>query len=202
MDGYRTRARKLAAAATALKQASGAAAPFSLVFLTDGERTPYAELTIRALPAGAAVILRDYDAPNRAALARRLIAIARPRGVVVLIGADITLAREVGADGVHLPRWAPPPNGNSGLIITCAAHNARELERAAAIGAKAALLSPAFATESHPGASALAAKKFKALAAAAPVSVLALGGVDETNARKLKGPHVAGLAAIGAFKPS
>ena len=157
------------------------------------------ELIVRALPAGAAVIIRDYDAADRTGLVRRLIAIARPRGVLVLVGADIALARAADADGVHLPRWAPPPDDREGLILTSSAHDADELARAVVLGADAALLSPAFSTISHPDRAGLGAERFKRLAAAAKLPVLALGGIDETNAHRLAGPNVAGFAAIGAF---
>ncbi len=145
------------------------------------------------------MIFRDYDAPNRAGLARRLSAIARGRGVLFLVGADVGLARTVGASGVHLPRWAPPPGDCAGMIVSRACHDGDDLERAAAIGANVALLSPVFPTRSHQGAKALGVETFKALAADARLPVLALGGVDERNARRLAGPNVAGLAAIGAF---
>ena len=84
-------------------------------------------------------------------------------------------------------------------LLTIACHDERELARAAAIGADLAFLSPVFATQSHPDTEHLGAMRFKALAAAAPLPVLALGGVDERNARLVAGRNVAGLGAIGAF---
>lgn len=192
------RAAKLAAAAAALKRQSGVSAPFHLVFLTDAGRAPHPLLVARVLPAGAAVILRDYGLAGRAGLAAQLKSVCAARGVKLLIGADVDLARRVGADGVHLPRWyaRTPPDG---LIVSAAAHDADELARAKALGADLALLSPAFATGSHPDARGLGPATFRTLAGAAPLPVLALGGVDETSAASLAGPNVAGLAAIGAF---
>ncbi len=169
--------------------------------MTDAARAPRPELIVRALPLGAAVILRDYEAPGRAALAARLAAIARRRGVRFLVGADIALARAVDADGVHLPSWASWPDDTGGLMVSCACHNAEDLDRAARRGANVAFLSPVFPTESHRGAEALGPQKFKALAARAKLPVLALGGVDKRNARAIAAPNVAGLAAIGAFLP-
>lgn len=194
------RARKLAAAARALKSAGGARAPFHLAFLTDKGRGGDALAVARALAPGTAVILRDYADPDREALARALQEIARARRLVLMIGGDAGLARRIGAAGVHLRRdQLGQPPARHGLILSAACHDAVELERAGAIGADIALLSPAFPTASHRGAPALGPDAFKRLAAAAPLPVLALGGVDERNAMALAGRNVAGFAAIGAF---
>ena len=164
---------------------------------------------MRAAPAGTAVIFRDYDAPARARRARTLAALAQARGLIFLIGVgsagDVDLARAIGANGVHLPsrllQNGPPwtRRAVAGGVVTAACHGAHELRLAAELGADAAFLSPVFPTASHPGARSLGADSFRALAAASPLPVLALGGVDETNARALAGPGVAGFGAIGGF---
>ncbi len=153
------------------------------------------------MPKGSAVIYRDYDDPRRRAAARRFAAICRSRGVLLLIGDDASLAEEIGADGVHLPARAlgkPRSAGEPGLL-TASCHSLAELHLAAEAGADLAVLGPAFETESHPGLEYLGAARFRALAAAAPLPVLALGGVDEANASLLSAKNVVGLAAIGAF---
>ncbi len=194
------RAAKLAGAAHALKRQSGLTPPFSLAFMSDRHRAPHPELIARVLPAGSAIILRDYRLPKRRALARRLKAICAARGVKLLVGADLALAIDIQADGVHYPRWrapdAPAPNG---MIVTTSAHNAQELLRADLWGADLAFLSPAFPSASHANAQGLGPATFRTLAARSPLPVLALGGVTEVNAAALAGPNVAGLAAIGAF---
>lgn len=195
------RAAKLAAAARALKRASGIAdAPFTLAFLTDRRRLQRPEPILRALPAGAAVIYRDYDDPRRARVARRYAEICRRRRVLFIVAGDAGLARAIGADGLHLPaRLLGRRPEAGGLILSASCHNEAELARAASIGAAIALVSPVFATQSHPDTEHLGAMRFKALAAASPLPVLALGGVDERNARLVAGRNVAGLGAIGAF---
>ncbi len=195
----RTRAAKLAAAAQSLKQASGRdGAAFCLAFMTDRVRTPHPEIIARAMPAGSAVILRDYDNADRTGLARRLRSITEKNGVLLLIGADLALAQKIGADGVHYPSWAAV-RANTVMITSAACHDANELARAHQAGADIALLSPVFCTDSHPGAATLGATQFKALAGASPLPVVALGGADETNAFSLRGKNVVGLAAISAF---
>ncbi len=202
-EGLRDRAAKLAAAAAALKRSgSSSAAPFSLAFLTDRRRIENPEPILAALPRGAAVIYRDYDNPRRAGVAARYRSICGARGVLFLVAGDIGLACAIGADGLHLPARTLSSSAyrrEKRLLLTAACHDAAELARAGAAGADLALLSPVFATPSHPGAEHLGADRFKALAAASPVPVLALGGVDETNAPLLAGRNISGIAAISAF---
>lgn len=197
------RTAKLAAAAAALKQASGAPAPVSLAFMTDAMRVSHPELVARTLPRGAALIFRDYAAQHREALARRLQAICRTRGVLFFVGGDIALANKVGADGLHLPSWRLEENvAANGMMVSAACHNAEELKRAHVLGADVALLSPVFTTKSHAGEPPMGAARFCTLAATASLPVLALGGVDENNAPALRGENICGIAAIGAFLPS
>jgi thiamine-phosphate pyrophosphorylase len=170
----------------------------ALLLLTDEARLPDPCGAAARLPRGAGVILRHYGAPSRAALAARLAALCRRRGLKLLVAEDWRLAAAVRAQGVHLPerpqrRFRPRP----GWLVTAAAHSAPALVRAARLGADAALLSPAFPTRSHPGRPALGAVRFARLAHAAPLPVYALGGVNGENARRLRG--AIGVAAIGAL---
>ena len=168
--------------------------------MTDAHRAPHPLLIARVLPKGAAIILREYDNPRRGALAAQLKAVCVARGLKLIIGADVELACKLNADGVHLPRWLRHANiMPKDMIVTAACHDASEFNRAKQAGANLAFLSPAFPTHSHKGAPALGAERFRKLANASPLPVLALGGVDETNALKLSGQNTVGLAAIGAF---
>ncbi|WP_411819258.1 thiamine phosphate synthase [Hyphococcus formosus] len=200
-QGLRLRTAKLAAAATALKYQSGRNSPFSLVFMTDQARVTHPELIARILPKGAAVILRDYDLPQRAALARRLSIICKARGISLLIAGNPDLAIAVDASGVHRPRWSTLTKADLPVrfLLTASCHNKNELTEAEKIGADLAILSPAFETRSHPDGNVLGARGFKAIAENASIPIIALGGVTAVNANQLTGPNVVGLAAIGAF---
>jgi thiamine-phosphate pyrophosphorylase len=111
------------------------------------------------------------------------------------------LARAVKADGVHWPEALVPKIKRPGAkgLITAAAHSSPALIRAAKAGVDLALVSPVFATASHPGAKYLGIMGFRRLARGAPMAVAALGGVNAQNARQLVHPRPAALAAIGAF---
>ncbi len=147
------------------------------------------------------MIYRDYDDPYRGRRARELAALCRARSLVFLVSSDPSLAKSTAADGVHLPgaQLRTAKQRPSSPVVTGSCHNVAELERAAALGLDAVFLSPAFATESHPGADALGPAAFKRLAAYARTPTLALGGVDERNAWRLRCPQIVGFGAIGAF---
>jgi thiamine-phosphate pyrophosphorylase len=193
---------KLAEVAKRLNSANAPGLP-PLVMVTDAARQGDIPSAAARLPAGSAIILRDYELVERGVLAAALARIARQHGLMLLIAGDPALALAVGAAGIHLPEarvneargWRHRRN----WLITAAAHSRAALQRAALAGADAALLSPVFATASHPGAPALGVTGFNLLAEAAPLPVYALGGISETNARRLLGGKAAGIAAIGAL---
>ncbi len=176
------------------------------ILVTDEARLPDPAPIVERLPRGTWVLLRHYGWPQREALARHLAAIARRRGLVLLVaGADWRLAVKVGAGGVHLPENVARRQCLAGLrlwlrtgrLLTIAAHSPAGLARAAAYGADAALLSPVFPTASHPGAPVIGAARFALWARGVRLPVLALGGMTAKRARQLH--FAAGWAAIGAF---
>lgn len=116
---------------------------------------------------------------------------------MLLIANDPVLAREIGADGLHLAERDAGHLQPFGFT-TAAAHSLAAIRRAELAGADAVLLSPVFPTASHPGGTVLGLQRARALAAATPLPVFAMGGVTPANSILL-GPHFDGFAAIGAF---
>jgi thiamine-phosphate pyrophosphorylase len=173
-----------------------------LWFVTDPRRTPDPEAIARRLPRGAGVIYRHFGAVDAERRARTLSAIARRRGLILLIGADPALARKVGAAGVHLPERMTalaPRLVARGMLVTAAAHGAAGLARAKRLGCRAALLSPVFESRSPSAGRPLGAVRFAALARGAGLPVFALGGIDMRTAKRLGMSGAAGLAAVAAF---
>ncbi len=177
-----------------------------LVLVTDERRLPDPCPAAARLPPGSLVILRHYDTPDRRALAGRLARLCRARRLRLLIAADLDLAVALGT-GLHLPEGlarSPAPrlrlwHRRSRLPLTVAAHGRMALVRAARLGADAALLSPVFATASHPEARGLGAVAFRRLVRRAKLPVYALGGVNRATVGHLKGSGAAGVAAISGF---
>jgi thiamine-phosphate pyrophosphorylase len=145
---------------------------------------------IARLPRGAGVVVRHYSLAEaeRQALARE---IARSGVFVAYAGSDAQARRArasavCGAGRGRLPRLWP-------------VHDARELECAERAGAAMVLLSPVFATRSHPGARVLGPVRFGFLARRARVPVIALGGVDAARFVGLRALGASGWAAIDAW---
>lgn len=174
-----------------------------LILVTDRARVPDPMAAARRLRPGDAVLLRDYDAPDRMERAAALAALCKARRLLLIVGADVALARAVGAHGVHWPEallrrraaCAVPER----FLVTAAAHGWPGLVAARRGGADAALLSPVFPTASHPGAPGLGATRFALLATAGALPVYALGGVDAATAPRLAGSNAVGIAAIGGL---
>jgi thiamine-phosphate pyrophosphorylase len=198
---------KLASAACALNRRrplQKRALP-ALLFLTDQERVADPCAAARALPKGAAIILRHRDSATRAALARELQPIAQARGLKLLVAGDPALAARAGLAGAHFPeaqiaelsRWRL----HADWLLTAAAHSEHAALRALRAGADAVLLAPVFPTRSHPGKSALGVLRARLIASRVPLPVYALGGITARNVGRLSGANLAGLAAIEALLP-
>ena len=173
-----------------------------LILMTDAARLPDPEAAIAALPADSIVIFRDYDHPDRAALAERLLQVSRSAGCWFLVAGDVRLARRLGADGVHLPeyRLSRTPAGLSGFrLVTAACHSTAALRRAHRAGAHLAMVSPVFPTESHPGARTLGIHGLARLKARSQLPVAALGGITIKNARQLRSLRLAAVAGISGI---
>ena len=168
--------------------------------MTDDLALPDPLDAAHALPPGSLVIVRARDAKRRTQLALALRSIAWARGLILLIADDPALARDLGANGIHLSQvraaeaehWRA---ANPGWLITAAAHSLGAVLRATHVDA--ILLSPVFATKSHADAEPLSAAKARLIAQAVSVPVFALGGVTAQNAILL--PGFAGIAAIRAL---
>jgi len=155
------------------------------------------------LPSGSAIVYRSFGAADVELRARRLLAIARSRGVKLLIGQDVSLARKIRADGVHLPerlahRAASLKRAHPGWIVTAAAHS---LPAARLIGADAVVISVALPSRSPSAGSPLGPVRLAARVRAAGRQAYALGGINNDTARRLLGAGLIGLAAVEGFEP-
>ena len=168
-----------------------------LWLLSDPVRLPDPAPAAARLPRGAAVIARGMAWPALRALA----ALCRRRGLALFVAGDGRAALRLRA-GLHLPE-----RGATGLLpfllgrgpLILAVHGRAGLARGRRLRADAALISPLFATASHPGARPLAPHAWAWLARRAGRPAVALGGVAAATARRVP-PQAAGLAAIEGLR--
>jgi thiamine-phosphate pyrophosphorylase len=133
-------------------------------------------------------------------ITRIAVAIASQSSTLILVNERFDIAIAAGADGVHLPsdsiiptdiRRVVPP----GFMIGVSTHSADEVLKARNAGADFALFGPVFSTPGKPGAVGLEELR-RACETAAPFPVLALGGIDGSNADAAIDAGAAGVAAI------
>ncbi|WP_296597967.1 thiamine phosphate synthase [Phenylobacterium sp.] len=173
-----------------------------LLFFTDPVRTPAPEALATRLPKGSAIVYRHFGAQDAEARARRLLAIARVRGLKLLIGRDVALAARIGAHGVHLPenlahRALPVKVAHPGWLVTSAAHS---LRAARASRADAVVLSVTFPSRSASAGRAMGPIRLALRVRASGQAAYALGGVNNKTARRLLDAGLIGLAAVDGFR--
>ncbi len=167
----------------------------SFLLVTEPQRKPDPSAYAHALAPGSGMILRHYDHPDRAAIARSLQAIANTNRLILIVAADWRLAASLHADGVHLPEGVM----RSGILapmlgwarrhrrlVTAACHSRLALGRAHRLRVSAALLSPVFVTASHPDAKILGAHRFAVLCRSTSLPVYGLGGIRAKSAQSLR----------------
>ena len=150
--------------------------------------------------------MREKDLPARQLLdlVVRVIEVARPRGIKVLVNERADVALAAGADGVHLPSNAIAPIELRRLgirLIGVSCHDQAELASAVSGGADFAVLGPVFAPKSKEALQApLGLKEFGRIASTHPgFPVLALGGVTDQEAPACEAAGASGIAGISLF---
>jgi thiamine-phosphate pyrophosphorylase len=140
---------------------------------------------IEALPKGAGVVFRHYATADeeRAALAQRVAAACRNRGLTFAVAGGRALANAVGAALVH------NPDRGGDLPLSLAVHDEAEARTARESGAALVFIAPIFPTHSHAGAPVLGLEKAADLAGMAGCLAIGLGGMNAERFRDLESAH-------------
>jgi thiamine-phosphate pyrophosphorylase len=170
----------------------------ALLFFTDPVRTPDPGVIAERLPAGSAIVYRAFGAADAMARAMALKQVARRRGLMLIIGRDVALARRVGADGVHLPealahRALAIRRMNPGWVVTTAAHSPAAARRS---HAHAVVMSVAFPSRSPSAGLAMGPVRLALSVRASGRAVYALGGINDKTACRLLATGVIGMAGV------
>jgi thiamine-phosphate pyrophosphorylase len=168
-----------------------------LWLLSDERNDDRLELALETLPPGSGFVFRHYHLAPQERLARylQLRTICRARSHLLILADSALTAREWGADGIYgAPRSLYPARRD--LIAIATAHDLREVAQANLKCADAVILSPVFATRSHPAAKVLGPLRFHQIARHARMPVIALGGMDQRNADRLAWPRWAAIDGL------
>jgi len=127
------------------------------------------------------VQLREKTMPRErlTRLAGTVVSLVHEAGGIVLVNADEALAREAGADGVHLTaaRLAAIDVRPAFEWVGASVHGTAELRQAERLGVDLAVLGPVHPTPTHSGASPLGWEDFERIARDAAIPVFAIGGL-------------------------
>jgi thiamine-phosphate pyrophosphorylase len=178
-----------------------------LLLITDRQqaRLPLADVVGAALAIGCRwVSMREKDLSevDQVALARTLLSIARRHGACLTLHGDATLAKACGADGVHLPAGSDPTASRAMLgpakLIGVSLHTVTEAEAIDPNVVDYAIAGPTFETPSKPGyGPEIGRKGLAEIARAAPVPVLAIGGLNATRVAEVLAAGPVGIAVMG-----
>ena len=141
---------------------------------------------------------KTMPADRLARLAARVVPIVRGTGGVVLVNGDEGIARESGADGVHLTAEQlaatakRPPFERVGASV----HSAGELRKAERLGLDLAVLGPVAPTPTHPHAAVLGWGGFQRIARDAALPVFAIGGLARSDLERAWTHGAHGVAMI------
>jgi len=183
---------------------------FRLMLITDPEASPRdLEAGVRAAVRGGVTAVQvrrpAAGAGELLDLVRMLSAPVREGGALLIVNDRIDVALAAGADGVHLKGSSLPIAEarkilDPGKILGVSTHTEEEVQAACTQGADYAVFGPVFRTPSKEGIIApRGPERYSAVASAAPIPVLALGGVNAGTVRELTCGPVPGVAVIRAI---
>jgi thiamine-phosphate pyrophosphorylase len=180
-----------------------------LLVVTDRRqaRLPLADVVRAAMAAGCRWVSmreKDLSEDDQIALASTLLPIARRYGARLTVHGDAGLAKVCGSDGVHLPAGGDPAAARKTLgrqtLIGVSIHTVTEAEAIDPALVDYAIAGPAFETASKPGyGPEIGRKGLGEIARAAPVPVLAIGGLNATRAAEVLAAGPVGIAVMGSI---
>jgi thiamine-phosphate pyrophosphorylase len=184
---------------------------YSLYLVTDsalslGRRT--LDIVEAAIAGGATIVqYREKSSSTRAMVeeAGALAALCRARGVPFIVNDRLDVALAVDADGLHVGQDDLPPALARGLLgrgklLGVSVGSVEEALRAKAEGADYLGASPIFATPTKSDAPRpMGLEGLRELAAAMDLPIVAIGGINASNAEAVIEAGASGLAVVSAI---
>lgn len=168
---------------------------------------PGAQATIvarAALGGLGAVQLREKDLDERALLNEAMALLAALGDTPLLVNGAVEVAHAVGAAGIHLPETTGSVTAARAALgplalVGRSVHDVAGARVAAAEGADYLMLGTIYATASKPGRAPAGLELIRAVAAAVPTPIIAIGGIDATNAAATIAAGAWGIATMSGL---
>jgi len=181
---------------------------FDLYVITDGSKDPLPTAR-RAIAGGVRIVqYRDKQAGKKAylATARKLAALTRKSGTALILNDHWDLVREAGADGVNVGQ---EDLGKTSLaeirkqvgadaIVGVSVSNLSQALRAQKLGADYLGVGPIFSTPLKKTDKIVGLSELKRIVGKIKIPVVAIGGIDRGNIRKVLASGCSRIAAIRA----
>lgn len=135
--------------------------------------------------------------------AKEILELTKRYGVPLIINDHIRIAQEAGADGVHLGQDDVRADIAREMlgpekIIGISARTVEQAVRAWKMGADYLGCGAVFATSTKQDAKLMTRQTLQEITKAVPIPVVAIGGINRENLKKLRGTGVAGAALVSA----
>ncbi len=161
----------------------------------------------QALSGGVTLVqLREKDLEKESFLreARELTALCHRYGVPLLINDDVEIARQCGADGVHLGQSDMEAAAARGLlgqemIIGVTAKTVEQALAAQAAGADYLGCGAVFGTETKLNTRPMTRETLQSICRSVSIPVAAIGGINRTNLPELAGTGIRGVAVVSGI---
>ena len=171
----------------------------SLWYFTDKDKAEDIISILYRLPAHSGIVLRNYGSKDRKTIIKNVLRIAKRKNFMVLMASHPRVHGNI--NGLHLPKWEYKCRRNTKeQIISVSAHSLKDKRKIINTKADIIFLSSVFHTNSHPKRKHLGIIRFGLLARSLARPVIALGGINNKNIKKLKHFPISGVAAIEALK--
>ena len=148
------------------------------------------------------VVYRNYHELKREKELLKIAKACKKKRYKLFVSNDIKLALKVKADGIYIPSFNKTAKfhnlENKNFTILGSAHNQKEIQEKISQKCRAIFLSPAFYVEKSKNFHGI--NKFNFLTYSNKINLLALGGINENNIRKLRLLNIMGIGGIGLFK--
>lgn len=158
----------------------------------------------KAVEDGATIVqLRDKSGDTGLILgkAREMVEFRRTRSFVFILNDDPAMARDIGADGVHVGQDMDTLQARSivgsNMILGKTTHNMDQARRAIEDGADYISVGPVYATPTKPGRRAVGLEYVREAAAGVSIPFVAIGGIDLSN---IDGVLACGARTVGIVR--